>query len=85
MCITLPDGSEITSDDTRVHAVLSALLGRAVLLTSQAPKGATFDEHWPDIEGLSPEGHRDTFTSEPVGRKLSPGGTVRCGDACSLG
>lgn len=71
--ITLPDRSEITSDDARVNDVLSTLLGRAVRLSSQAPAAATFDEHWPDIEGLSPEGHRDTFTSEPVGRMSPPG------------
>lgn len=71
--ITLPDGSAISSDDGRVHDVLSGLLGRAVRLSSQALQGATFDEHWPDIEGVSPEGHRDSFTSEPVGRMSSAG------------
>ncbi|HKP63407.1 MAG TPA: MOSC N-terminal beta barrel domain-containing protein [Polyangiales bacterium] len=71
--ISLPDGSAVTSDDARVHEALSALLGRAVRLESQAPKAATFDEHWPDIEGLSPEGHRDTFTSEPLARLAPPG------------
>lgn len=71
--ITLPDGSEITSDDARVNDVLSTLLGRAVRLSAQAENAATFDEHWPDIEGLSPEGHRNTFTSEPVGRMSPPG------------
>jgi uncharacterized protein YcbX len=52
--ITLPDGTVVTSDDPKVHDVLSAFLGREVTLAGAAPTGATFEETWPDIEGIAP-------------------------------
>lgn len=54
--ITLPDGTGVRSDDDRVDAVLSALVGREVRLASTAPDDRVFEEVWPDIEGLAPEG-----------------------------
>jgi uncharacterized protein YcbX len=54
--ITLPDGSSVRSDDDRVDAVLSALVGRDVHLASTAPDERAFEEVWPDIDGLAPEG-----------------------------
>src|SRR5882724_2809283 len=52
--ITLPDGTTVTSDDPAVDEVLSAALGRAVTLASTAPQGATFEETWPNVEGIAP-------------------------------
>ena len=52
--ITLPDGSVVRSDDAKVGAVLSKLLARDVALADTAPQGSTFEETWPDIEGMAP-------------------------------
>lgn len=72
--IDLPDGSSVTSDDERVHERLSALLGRQVRLESSAVPEATYDDYWPDIEGVSPDGHRDAFTRERIA-PMAPKGT----------
>ena len=72
--IDLPDGSSVTSDDVHVHEVLSAALGREVRLTSSAVPEATYDDYWPDVAGVSPDGHRDTFTRERIS-PLAPAGT----------
>jgi uncharacterized protein YcbX len=52
--ITLPDGTVVRSDDADVDDVLSKLLGRDVFLANSAPQGSTFEETWPDIEGMAP-------------------------------
>ena len=52
--ITLPDGRTTTSDAADVDEVLSDHLGRTVTLASAAPQGATFEETWPDVEGMAP-------------------------------
>jgi len=72
--ITLPSGVSVTTDDASVDSVLSEYLGRSVRLSAQAEPEATFDDYWPDEEGLSPEGHRNTITREAVSR-LAPAGT----------
>jgi uncharacterized protein YcbX len=71
--ITLPDGATVTSDDSDVDGVLSDVVGRRVTLERTAPTEAVFEEYWPDMEGLSPEGHRNTVTDEPVGITAPPG------------
>jgi uncharacterized protein YcbX len=71
--ITLPDGATVTSDDPGVDDALSDVVGRRVTLERTAPAGAVFEEYWPDIEGLSPEGHRDTITDERLGMSAPPG------------
>lgn len=43
-------------------------------LQRQALPSSSFEDYWPDIEGLSPEGHRDTVTDEPISR-FGPAGT----------
>ena len=52
--IVLPDGRVTTSDAPDVDAVLSDYVGRAVTLASSAPQGATFEETWPNVEGMAP-------------------------------
>jgi hypothetical protein len=72
--IELPDGRSVTSDDARVHDALSAALGREVRLAASAPPESTYEDYWPDVEGVSPDGHRDTFTRERIS-PFAPAGT----------
>jgi uncharacterized protein len=65
--ITLPDGTSSTSDAPDIDATLSAYLGRDVTLARAAPEDFTIDLYHPDIEGLDPEGHRDTVTETKLG------------------
>lgn len=53
--MTLPDGRSVRSDADDVDAVLSRFLGRDVHLAATAPADRSFEEVWPDIEGLAPE------------------------------
>lgn len=72
--VTFPDGSVLRSDDDGLDEALSALLGRRVKLASTAPEGAGFEELWPDIAGLAPQGVidgtrvRDEETGEVISR-----------------
>lgn len=52
--LRLPDGSEVSSDGGDADTALTALLGRDVTLACEPPDGATFEEVWPDIDGLAP-------------------------------
>jgi uncharacterized protein YcbX len=61
--ITLPDGAIVTSGQSDVDRILSKTLGRAVTLTSPAPKTPSLEEYWPDMEGLA---HRETVTDEAM-------------------
>ena len=72
--IELPGGTSVTSDDARVHGVLSDMLGREVRLAASAAPEASYDDYWPDVEGVSPDGHRDAFTRERIS-PLAPAGT----------
>lgn len=65
--ITLPDGTSSTSDAPDVDATLSGYLGRDVRLARAAPEDFTIDQYHPDLEGLDPEGHRDTVTETKLG------------------
>jgi uncharacterized protein len=71
--ITLPDGTTLTSDDPVVDDALSEVVGRRVTLERTAPPASVFEEYWPDMDGLSPEGHRDTVTDERLGMAAPPG------------
>lgn len=66
--ITLPDGTQLCSDDAGTDAALSSLIGRQVRLVSEAPVGSRFEEQWPSIEGLAPtefiEGTTHAFEGE---------------------
>jgi uncharacterized protein YcbX len=52
--IDLPDGTSVSSDDSDVDVRLSALIGREVHLTAEVPSGASYEEEWPEVEGLAP-------------------------------
>jgi uncharacterized protein len=52
--ISLPDRSVVRSDEAGVDDALSTALGRDVTLAHSAPTGATFEETWPDVEGMAP-------------------------------
>jgi uncharacterized protein len=65
--ITLPDGTLSTSDAPDIDATLSGYLGRDVTLSRAAPEDFTIDQYHPDLEGLDPEGHRDTVTESKLG------------------
>ena len=65
--ITLPDGTSVRSDTADVDATLSDFLGRPVKLERAAPEDLTIDQYHPDIEGLDPQGHRDTVTESKLG------------------
>jgi uncharacterized protein YcbX len=51
------DGARIRSDEPRVNDWLAELVGRRVQLvaTSEPPAKASYDDVWPDIEGLAPQ------------------------------
>lgn len=72
--ITLPDGRTVRSDEPGVDKALSEVLGRRVCLAASAPEGARLEEYFPDLEGLSPEGYRDTVTELPLA-EAAPRGT----------
>jgi uncharacterized protein YcbX len=65
--ITLPDGLSVMSDAGASDAVLSRYFGRRVHLASAAPEDFTIDQYHPDVEGLDPEGHRDTLVEQKAG------------------
>ncbi|MGY2130112.1 MOSC domain-containing protein [Blastococcus sp. SYSU DS0617] len=82
--ITMPDGTELSSDAAGTDAALSDLVGRPVRLTSEVPAGSRFEEQWPAIEGLAPaefiEGTTHSFEGEePVSAidlgQMAPPGT----------
>ena len=65
--ITLPDGTSVTSEAPDADARLSGFLARDVRLARAAPEDFTIDQYHPDLEGLDPEGHRDTVTESKLG------------------
>ncbi len=66
--ITLPDGRAITSDQRDANHLISEALGREVMLMSTPPPDASYEEYWPDIEGMP---YRQVITEEELG-----GGTM---------
>lgn len=65
--IALPDGSHVTSDSGDADRVLSAHFGRGVTLARSAPEDFTIDQYHPDLEGIDPAGHRNTFVEQKLG------------------
>ncbi len=60
--VHFPDGSTLRSDDERIHAALSDLLGREVRLSADPVEGNEFEEVWPEIEGIAPQQFIDSTT-----------------------
>ncbi len=71
--ITFPDGSRMGSDDPAIDGALSDALGRPVRLASGAPGERTFEEVWPDIDGLAPREfvERTRVAREETGEAVS--------------
>ena len=61
--ISLPDGTEVTSASDSVHHVLSNVFGHELRLESVAPEAPSFEEYWPDSDGLP---YRNTVTDESL-------------------
>lgn len=67
--LTLPDGSTHESTDRAgLDERLSGAFGHSVGLESAVPEGATFEYHWPDMDGLVYEGRtfRDEITEHAM-------------------
>lgn len=61
--IKLPDGGTVMSEDQEIENRLSASLKRSVRLLKVAPKAASLEEYWPDIDDLA---RRDVVTDESI-------------------
>jgi uncharacterized protein len=61
--ITLPDGSQLETGQEDADRLLSEAFGRTVRLETAAPEAPSFEEYWPDIDGLA---HRETVTEEDL-------------------
>jgi uncharacterized protein YcbX len=59
--ITLPDGTCIFSDQKDVGSILSGALGREVRIIPASLKEPTYEEYWPDVDGLA---QREKVTDE---------------------
>ncbi len=67
--ITLPDGTTCSGDERdSLDRRLSDALGTSVALDSVVPDGASFEYHWPDMDGLVHEGreYRDEVTEHAM-------------------
>jgi uncharacterized protein YcbX len=53
--ITLPGGRHVSSTDPDIDRHLSSAVGRTVTLSGAPASGASYDEVWPDIDGLAPD------------------------------
>ncbi len=65
VCIALPDGRQLTSEQDDIDAALSALSGRTVKLVDTSPAYPEIDRYWPDVEGLA---LRDMVTTNKLGQ-----------------
>ncbi len=63
VAVTLPDGSVISSEDTHFAEVVSAALGRRVMLAAAGSPQPTLEEYWPDMAELA---HQETVTDEAM-------------------
>jgi uncharacterized protein len=59
--ITFPDGAQIFSDQGDIDNTLSKVLGREVSLMKASLNKPSYEEYWPDIEGLA---QREKVTDE---------------------
>ena len=61
--ITFPDGSQIFSDHGDIDCTLSKVLGREVSVMNASLTSPSYEEYWPDIEGLA---QRERLTDEAM-------------------
>ena len=61
--ITFPDGTQIFSDQNDVGDALSKVLGRDVKIMAANLEIPSYEEYWPDIEGLA---QREKVTDEAM-------------------
>jgi uncharacterized protein len=61
--ITLPDGSPIFSDHGEIDHTLSKVLGREVSVMKAGLEKPSYEEYWPDIDGLA---QREIVTDEAM-------------------
>ena len=61
MRITLPDGTNIFSDQKDAGSILSGVLGRDVRIMSANLERPTYEEYWPNVDGLA---QREKVTDE---------------------
>jgi uncharacterized protein len=61
--ITFPDGSQIFSNHGDVDHTLSKVLGREVSVMNASLASPSYEEYWPDIEGLA---QRERLTDEAM-------------------
>ena len=61
--VTVPDGAHIFSDQDDIDYTLSKVLGRDVRLMSASLEKPSYEEYWPDIEGLA---QREKITDEAM-------------------
>ncbi len=59
--ITLPDGTCIFSDQKNADSILSGVLGREVRIMPANLQEPTYEEYWPDVDGLA---QREKVTDE---------------------
>ena len=65
--ITFPDGTQIfSSDQDNIDHTLSSVLGREVRLMRANLEKPSYEEYWPDIEGLA---QREKVTDEAMPRQ----------------
>jgi uncharacterized protein len=61
--ITLPDGSQIFSNHDEIDGTMSKVLGREVSVMKASLEKTSYEEYWPDIEGLA---KREIVTDEAM-------------------
>jgi uncharacterized protein len=61
--ITLPDGSQIFSNHDEIDGTMSKVLGREVSVMKASLEKPSYEEYWPDIEGLA---KREIVTDEAM-------------------
>jgi uncharacterized protein len=61
--ITLPDGSQIFSDHDDTDHTLSRVLGREVSVMKASLEKPSYEEYWPNVEGLA---QREMVTDEAM-------------------
>jgi uncharacterized protein len=61
--ITFPDGTQIFSDQSDIDYTLSNVIGREVRLMKASLDKPSYEEYWPDIEGLA---QREKVTDEAM-------------------